>query len=267
MSGEIAPKKIRRGYERNLDAGPFQRMVSSLDLHLRAEKKSPKTIRAYLEAVQWFTAEYPIPTGLNDWPDVKAHATAEIHASMLLTHHFVAVTAADSELGRAVPPRRGDSPLPLPRRAHGPRGQRYLPPPAHHGRSPSRTRRAPKTPRSALRPPGRGCRTPLAPPPRQRPRITMAAQMCARCRPAAPERVAITGGIAGQRREPGESGRMPSMSRATVLPKDPRVRRRRPRRTSDQAQSRADSERAIVKYQQPPARFSAPRTRKKAAHP
>jgi hypothetical protein len=49
MSGEIAPKKIGWGYERNLDAGPFQPMVSSFDLHLRAEKKSPKTIRTYLE--------------------------------------------------------------------------------------------------------------------------------------------------------------------------------------------------------------------------
>lgn len=50
MSGEIAPRKIGRGYERNLDAGPFQPMVSSFDLHLRAEKKSPKTIRTYPEA-------------------------------------------------------------------------------------------------------------------------------------------------------------------------------------------------------------------------
>jgi hypothetical protein len=59
----------------------------------------------------------------------------------------------------------------------------------------------------------------------------------------------------------------PACLGATILPKDPRVRRRRPRRASEQAQVRADSERAIVKYQQPPARFSAPRTRKKAAHP
>jgi len=35
----------------------------------------------------------------------------------------------------------------------------------------------------------------------------------------------------------------------------------------DQAQVRAGAERAIVRYQEPPARFSAPRTRKKAAHP
>jgi hypothetical protein len=75
MSGEMAPKKIGRGFERNLDAGPFQPMVSSFDLHLRAEKKSPKTNRTYLEAVQWFAAEYLIPAWLDDWADVKAHAT------------------------------------------------------------------------------------------------------------------------------------------------------------------------------------------------
>jgi len=40
-----------------------------------------------------------------------------------------------------------------------------------------------------------------------------------------------------------------------------------PRRASDRAQVRADAERAIVRYQEPPARFSAATTRKKAAHP
>jgi hypothetical protein len=43
MSGE-SPKKMGRGYERNLDAGQFQPMIDSWDLHLRAEKKSAKTI-------------------------------------------------------------------------------------------------------------------------------------------------------------------------------------------------------------------------------
>jgi integrase/recombinase XerD len=71
MSGDIAPRKIGRGYERILDAGPFQPMVSSFDLHLRAEKKSPKTIRTYLEATQWFAAGYLVPAGLSDWSDVK----------------------------------------------------------------------------------------------------------------------------------------------------------------------------------------------------
>ena len=77
MTGEIAPKKIGRGYEGSLGVGPFQPIVSSFDLHLGAEKKSPKTIRTYLEAAQWFTAEYLFLTGLSDWSDVKARHVQE----------------------------------------------------------------------------------------------------------------------------------------------------------------------------------------------
>jgi site-specific recombinase XerD len=83
MSGEIAPKKIGRGYERNLDAGPFYPMVNSFELHLRAEKKSPKTIRTYLEAAQWFAAEYLIPARLSDWSDVKARHVQEWTVTLL----------------------------------------------------------------------------------------------------------------------------------------------------------------------------------------
>lgn len=57
MSGE-SPKKTGRGYARNLDAGQFQPMIDSWDLLLRAGKKSAKTNRTYLEAAQWFAAEY-----------------------------------------------------------------------------------------------------------------------------------------------------------------------------------------------------------------
>ena len=62
MSGE-SPKKLGCGYECNLDAGQFQPMIDSWELHLRAEKKSAKTIRTYLEAAQWFAAGYLIPAG------------------------------------------------------------------------------------------------------------------------------------------------------------------------------------------------------------
>ena len=57
MSGE-SPNKTGRGYARNLEAGPFQPMIDSWDLHLRAERKSAKTIRTYLEAAQWMAAEH-----------------------------------------------------------------------------------------------------------------------------------------------------------------------------------------------------------------
>jgi site-specific recombinase XerD len=86
MSGETAPKapkKTGRGFARNLDAGPFQPMVSSFDLHLRAEKKSPKTIRTYVEAAQWFAASYLIPAGLSDWSDVKARHVQEWTVTLL----------------------------------------------------------------------------------------------------------------------------------------------------------------------------------------
>jgi hypothetical protein len=44
MSGE-SPKKIGRGHARDREAGQFQLMIDSWDLHLRAEKKKAKTIR------------------------------------------------------------------------------------------------------------------------------------------------------------------------------------------------------------------------------
>jgi hypothetical protein len=69
MSGE-SPKKIGCGYARDLEeAGQFQLMIDSWDLHLRAERKSANTIRTYLEAAQWFAAEYLIPAGSRAlWP-------------------------------------------------------------------------------------------------------------------------------------------------------------------------------------------------------
>jgi len=76
MSGE-SPKKVSRGNPRNLDAGSFQPMVDSWDLHLRAEKKSPKTVRTYLEAAQWLAAEYLIPAGFAGWDEVRAKHVQE----------------------------------------------------------------------------------------------------------------------------------------------------------------------------------------------
>jgi phage-related protein len=82
MSGK-SPKKIGRGYERNLDAGPLQPMIDSWDLHLRAEKKSTKTVRTYLEAAQWFAAEYLIPAGFTDWAGVRAKQVQEWTVTLL----------------------------------------------------------------------------------------------------------------------------------------------------------------------------------------
>ena len=72
MSVGTPRKKTGRGYERRLDAGPLQPMIGSFDLHLRAERKSPKTIRTYVEAAQWMAASYLLPAGVADWAEVRA---------------------------------------------------------------------------------------------------------------------------------------------------------------------------------------------------
>jgi site-specific recombinase XerD len=82
MSGE-SPTKTGRGYARNLNAGPFQPMIDSWDLHLRAERKSAKTVRTYLEAAQWLAAEYLIPAGFADWDQVKAKHVQEWTITLL----------------------------------------------------------------------------------------------------------------------------------------------------------------------------------------
>jgi hypothetical protein len=76
MSGE-SPKKIGRGFARDLEAGQLQPMIDSWDLHLRADKKSAKTIRTYLEAAQWLAAGYLVPAGLAGWDEVKARHVQE----------------------------------------------------------------------------------------------------------------------------------------------------------------------------------------------
>jgi hypothetical protein len=73
----MASRNVGRGFERNLDAGPLQPMIGSFELHLRAEKKSPKTIRTYIEAAQWLAAEYLIPNEIKFWADVKTRVHSQ----------------------------------------------------------------------------------------------------------------------------------------------------------------------------------------------
>jgi len=55
---------------KDLAAGPYQPAISSFRLHLGAEGKSPKTIRTYVEAVQWFAAAHlRAQADRADWPD------------------------------------------------------------------------------------------------------------------------------------------------------------------------------------------------------
>jgi hypothetical protein len=55
MSGKT-PKRADLRHVHNLDVGPLQPMIDSFDLHLRAEKKSPKTVLTYTEAAAWLAA-------------------------------------------------------------------------------------------------------------------------------------------------------------------------------------------------------------------
>ena len=58
---------------KNLDAGPYAAAIRSFRLHLSAEGKSPKTVRTYIEAVQWFAAASLLPAGgRGDWSVVTS---------------------------------------------------------------------------------------------------------------------------------------------------------------------------------------------------
>jgi site-specific recombinase XerD len=56
----VTAPETRSGQTKSLDARVFQPEVSSLRLHLAAEGKAVKTVRAYTEAVQWFAAAHLI---------------------------------------------------------------------------------------------------------------------------------------------------------------------------------------------------------------
>ncbi|MEV2277794.1 tyrosine-type recombinase/integrase [Nocardiopsis sp. NPDC049922] len=85
-----SPKRASRA-PKNLDAGPMAPEIDSFELHLNAEKKSPKTVRTYCEAAAWMAATHILPaaakapktkgrpkpaTGLgvgkDDWADVTS---------------------------------------------------------------------------------------------------------------------------------------------------------------------------------------------------
>ena len=55
---------------KDLKAGSFQPAINSFTLHLNAEGKSPKTVRTYVEATQWFAAAHL--RAKTDWDEVTA---------------------------------------------------------------------------------------------------------------------------------------------------------------------------------------------------
>jgi site-specific recombinase XerD len=62
---------VAASVDRVRDPGVLETMVSSFELHLRAEHKSEKTITTYLDAARWFAAHL-LPAGVTDWADVQA---------------------------------------------------------------------------------------------------------------------------------------------------------------------------------------------------
>jgi len=65
-----APQRCSR-QSRRLDAGVFQAEIGSFRLYLAAGGKSARTIRAYIEAVQWFAAAHLLGrTSRDGWEQV-----------------------------------------------------------------------------------------------------------------------------------------------------------------------------------------------------
>src|ERR1700729_78048 len=79
----MSSRIVSRSFERNLAAGSLQPMLDSFELPLRAEKKSPKTIRTYTEAAQWLAAEYLLPNEIKFWADVTARHVQEWTVTLL----------------------------------------------------------------------------------------------------------------------------------------------------------------------------------------
>ena len=74
--------KVGRGLRRDLDAGPLRSMVDSFELHLLAERKSPKTIRTYVEAALWFAAAHLLAAGMTEWAQVTTKDVQRWTASL-----------------------------------------------------------------------------------------------------------------------------------------------------------------------------------------
>ena len=54
----MAARKAHSRQAKQLDAGMLQPEISSFRLHLAAEGKAARTVRTYVEAVQWFAAAH-----------------------------------------------------------------------------------------------------------------------------------------------------------------------------------------------------------------
>ena len=74
----MAAPRSRSGQPKQLDAGELQPEVSSFRLHLAAEGKAAKTVRTYVEAVQWFAAAHlRRAPGRTGWEEVRRQDVQE----------------------------------------------------------------------------------------------------------------------------------------------------------------------------------------------
>jgi hypothetical protein len=82
MSVSSRPRQAR-----TMAAGPYQPVISSFKLHLNAEGKSPKTVRVYVEAVQWFAAAHLVADGgRGDWSAVTGEQVKEWMVQLLANY-------------------------------------------------------------------------------------------------------------------------------------------------------------------------------------
>lgn len=65
--------KRRTKIAKTLEAGPLEPAITSFELHLQAEGKSPKTRRTYIDAARWFAGDHLLSTAdKDDWETVEA---------------------------------------------------------------------------------------------------------------------------------------------------------------------------------------------------
>jgi site-specific recombinase XerD len=114
-----------------LDAGRFQPDIRSFRLHLAAEGKAAKTVRTYVEAVQWFAAAHLLrETSRTRWEEVRRRDAQEWMAWLLerysaayasnqfraLQQFFKWLTSEDEipdPMAGLRPPRVPDRPVPV----------------------------------------------------------------------------------------------------------------------------------------------------------
>src|SRR5271170_1513847 len=80
----MAAPQPRYRQHKQLDAGDLQPEISSFRLHLAAEGKAARTVRAYIEAVQWFAAARLLDdAGRTRWEGVRRRDVQERVAWLL----------------------------------------------------------------------------------------------------------------------------------------------------------------------------------------